>query len=438
MPELWQSLFISPSIRPPSDKSTSEGNPSTALAGEHSDVVCKHYISLVKGWFDRAKEQPLLSLHFWLDMEENPGYLETTTSASLISEVLVANAQRFRYLDVGADHAVYLQKLLTDNHSVKLDNLESLVLRLHDLSELSAGTVTTFRSTPKLRRVALQSLMVDWPSLLRWSKLTHLRTTDPISPHTWIALLRECADLQSGVFYIRTEDVPAPAILNEEYTCLHLSDLRIVFLSNPDGKLFRNLRLPAIKTLQLRSFLGVLQFVNPLDLRQLMSSLTTFTLINFAIHVHDLLDLLRVSPNLLSFEFAGSSDIDHELLCERLRYVESTDSGIEVLLPRLERLSLHVPAHDGQEVVAFPTTTFVDMIKSRRNVELWTSASTMITGTLSSLSHLTFSARDKHAVHEVEHALAHCCSNGLIGQFTVITNKRWGFKIRHNDLEHWY
>ena len=114
------------------------------------------------------------------------------------------------------------------------------------------------------------------------------------------------------------------------------------------------------------------------------------------------------------------------------------DGEVEVLLPRLEILSLHIPSHDGEEVVAFPATPFVDMIKSRSNLESWTSASTMFPGTLSSLSRLVFSARDEYAVREVELALSFCCSNGLIGQFMIITDQRWGFRIRHMDLKHWY
>jgi hypothetical protein len=49
-----------------------------------------------------------------------------------------------------------------------------------------------------------------------------------------------------------------------------------------------------------------------------MPSLTTLSLINFTITADDLLDLLRVSQNLINFEFAGSSGVDHELLFKHM------------------------------------------------------------------------------------------------------------------------
>jgi hypothetical protein len=69
MPELWQSLNIGPSFRLPRNKWPTNGNHLGALDAEQGGVVCEHHISLVKGWFGRAKEQPLLSLYFWFDMK---------------------------------------------------------------------------------------------------------------------------------------------------------------------------------------------------------------------------------------------------------------------------------------------------------------------------------------------------------------------------------
>jgi hypothetical protein len=429
MPELWQSLNIGPSFRLPRDKRPTDRNDLGALDAEQGGVVCEHYVSLVKGWFGRAKEQPLLSLYFWFDMRDEWSELHENNSILLISEILVANAQRFRYLDVGADRAMYLQNFLTDSSSVKLNHLESLVIRIRNLKDVGLGIITTLRSTPNLRRVALQTLTPDWPSLLPWSQLTHLRATDPMSPYTWISLLRECDNLQSGAFYIRTEAAVVSATLSEKFTLLGLSNLRVVFLGELDGKTFRYLHFPALQTLKLHSFIGVTQLTGPLfpNLRQLMPSLTTLSLINFTITAHDLLDLLRVSQNLINFEFAGSSGVDHELLFKHMCYVGSSNTVIEILLPKLESLSLHVPALEGLEE-PFPTNAFVDMIKSRRNVN----------GTLSCLSHLSFSARDKDALEEVERILAPYCHDGLFGTFNVITDQRWGLYNRYLDLEHWY
>jgi hypothetical protein len=119
MPELWQSLNIGPSFRLPRDKLPTDRNDLGALDAEQGGVVCEHYVSLVKGWFGRAKEQPLLSLYFWFDMRDEWSELHKNHSILLISEIPVANAQRFRYLDVGADRAMYLQNFLTDSSSVK-------------------------------------------------------------------------------------------------------------------------------------------------------------------------------------------------------------------------------------------------------------------------------------------------------------------------------
>jgi hypothetical protein len=430
MPELWRSLIIQPSFRLPHYKQPTDGDNLGALDAEQGGVVCEHYVSLVKGWFGRAKEQPLLSLYFWFDMKEEWSELHRNNSISLISEILVANAPRFRYLDVSASRAMYLQNFLTDSSSVKLNHLESLVIRIPDLDNVGLGVITTLRSTPNLRRVALQTLTPDWPSLLPWSQLTHLRATNPIPPYTWISLLRECINLQSGAFYIRTEAVE-PARLPENFTHSWLSYLHVVFL---DGKTFRNLHLPALQTLKLHSFIGVTQSTGPLfpNLHQLMPSLTTLSLMNLAIKADDLLDLLRVSQNLINFEFAGSSGVDHELLFKHMCYVGSNNTVIEILLPKLESLSVHVPALEGLEE-PFPTNAFVDMIKSRRNPE-----STAIHGTLSCLSHLTFSARDKDALEEVERTLAPYCHDGIFGTFDVITNQHWGHYTMYLNVEHWY
>ena len=228
--------------------------------------------------------------------------------------------------------------------------------------------------------------------------------------------------------------------VSEQYTQLKLSNLRVVVFEDFDPNMFRTLFLfaPAVKSLELRSFIGVSRLTRPLfpNLYRLMPSLTSLSLINFAVQVDDLLDLLRASQNLINFEFAGSNNDDHELLFTSMNYVRSSNE-VEVLLPKLDRLSLHVPAL-GQEVEeAFPVNTFVDMIKSRRNAELL-HTSKMGTSTLSCLSHLTFSARDKHAIDEVKRALTPYCDDGLSSTFNVITNIRWGWYNRYRDLEHWY
>jgi hypothetical protein len=168
-----------------------------------------------------------------------------------------------------------------------------------------------------------------------------------------------------------------------------------------------------------------------------MHSLTTFCLVNFDIEVNDLLDLLRVSSNLIWFEFAGSDRFDHEALFKGMRWVGSSGGSgneeVEVLLPKLERLYLHVPALE--EVMVFPATSFVDMIKSRRDVGLLFTESTAIT--FSCLSHLTFSIRDENLLEEVELTLSPCCRDGLVGTFNLIKDRRWGLNNRYNDLEHW-
>jgi hypothetical protein len=440
MSELWQSLSIVTNFQLPRSvaKATDEDD-IRALTIEHSSAVFRHYSSLVKGWFDRAKEQMPLYLHFWLEMNHDPADLEITNSVSLMSEVLTANAHRFRYLEVGANRAVHLQSFLA-NDLVTLNHLESLVLHFRDLGYLNSGVVAVFRSAPQLRRVSLSTLTIDWPSLLPWSKLTHLGVTYPTSLYTCIALLQECIDLQNGLFYIRTEDTSMPGILSE-HTLPNLSCLRLVFLGQVDGNIFKTLRLPALNTLKLQSFIGVQRLVTPLfpNLRQLMPSLTSFTLINVAIEINDLLDLLRLSPNLIKLEFAGSGSIDHNLLFKRLSYARNRDTEVEaLLLPKLEMLSLHVPALELENVIAFPISAFVDMIKSRRDVKSSSSALTMTTGTLSCLSHLTFSARDERALEQVEHSLTSCCNEGLSAQFQVITDVRWGLCSWFEDLKHWY
>jgi hypothetical protein len=148
MPELWQSLNIGPSFRLPCDKRPTDRNDLGALDAEQGGVVCEHYVLLVKGWFGRAKEQPLLSLYFWFDMQDEWSELHKNNSILLISEILVVNAQHFRYLDVGADRAMYLQNFLTDSSSVKLNHLESLVIHIHNLKDVGLGIITTLRLTP--------------------------------------------------------------------------------------------------------------------------------------------------------------------------------------------------------------------------------------------------------------------------------------------------
>jgi hypothetical protein len=153
MPELWQSLSIAPRFQ------RSPSNPA-ALA---PNVVYKHYTSLVNGWFNRAKDQPLLSLRFWIYTHADSDGIQLTNSNSLVSEVLMANAHRFRYLDVGDFREMDLQTILNSTLTPMFPHLESLVLRFHDPRNLNPGMVTTFRSAPNLRIVVLPTLTVDWP-----------------------------------------------------------------------------------------------------------------------------------------------------------------------------------------------------------------------------------------------------------------------------------
>ena len=196
----------------------------------------------------------------------------------------------------------------------------------------------------------------------------------------------------------------------------------------------RNFHLPSIRTLKLHSFHRISEFVNPLfpHLRPILRSLTTFSLNNITIHTKDLLNLLQGAPNLIDLEFAGSGNVDYALLFKSLSYVTRGGISPEPLLPKLERFFLHVQTLEfGLQVTSFPTDSFVDLIKSRWLLPV---ASTATTGTLSRLSELTFSARNKLVLKEVEVALFPCCDEGLVGTFEVITGNRWGVEQLLDDI----
>jgi hypothetical protein len=435
-------LFFTVSFVPPFRGSTNEDD-HRALASERTSFLRKHYASLVKGWFDRAGEHPSLSLQFFFEMHNYSDIPEVNDAHSLISEVLVANAPRFRYLDVGAGHAKYLGEFLTGTHSVMLNHLESLVLRLARLENLTPGWIISFHSSPKLRRVSLLSLTIDWPSLLPWSKLTHLKVTDFISSNTWMMLVRGCIDLQYGVFYIKTDGGPPSGVHPNEHTLSNLTNLRLVFLREYDGQIFSGLHLPSLKTLELHSLIGPSQYTNslPSHLHRFLPSLETFSLISIAIPTGDLLDLLQVSLKLVNLEFASTRSIDHDLLFKRLSYVGTSnpDSDVKVLLPKLEKLAFHVPSaveEPDREATVFPTHAFVEMVRSRWNTEpLFTSTTT--TGMLSRLSHLTFSTCGQDSLDEVKDLLTPYSNEGLIIALRLIEDERWNFRNRFTDLGHW-
>ena len=93
MLELWQSLTISPSFRLLTKRPFLISSKLQALAVCHASVVCHHYISLVKGWFDRTKES-LLSLQFWFDMPyewRSDAQQPEGPAVLLISEILVGS-----------------------------------------------------------------------------------------------------------------------------------------------------------------------------------------------------------------------------------------------------------------------------------------------------------------------------------------------------------
>jgi hypothetical protein len=280
LPELWRSLFLLMSYTPPPNGSIGDDN--RALASKRI-VLHNRYVSLVKEWFDRAGEQPSLSFQFYFAINDDTDIHEMNSARSLISQVLVANAPRFRYLDLNADRAKHLGGFLNGSPPVVLNHLESLVLRLGGLESLNLGWITAFHSAPRLRRVSLLSLTVDLPSLLPWSKLTHLKVTDFISTYAWMVLVRNCVDLQSGLFYIGTAQVPR--VHSDEHTLSNLTNLRLVFLREYDGQIFSGLHLPALKTLELHSLMGLAQYTNPLPphLHRYLPSLERFSLIGITI-----------------------------------------------------------------------------------------------------------------------------------------------------------
>ena len=287
------------------------------------------------------------------------------------------------------------------------------------------------------------SLPIDWPSLLRWSKLTHLMVTDCIPSVTWFSLVRSCVDLQYGLFYIKPNHGPPnviPAHVNE-HTLPHLTTLRLVFLREYDGRIFHGFHLPALKTLELHSLIGLSQYSNqlPYRLHHFLPSLQTFSFIGIAIPTDDLLDLLRFSLNLVDLEFGTSRSVDHELLFKRMSYVggSTPDDKDQVLLPKLEKLAFHVPCAvddpDGEATV-FPTDAFVAMVRSRWTTELPESTTTE---TLSCLSHLIFSTTEQDSLDQVEDLLTPCSNEGLVTTLRQIEDKRWNFHNRFTDLEHW-
>ena len=137
--------------------------------------------------------------------------------------------------------------------------------------------------------------------------------------------------LQDGVSYLRPWTPTVPA----KFTPVYTYSIFVSCFFSLYRNLFRYLHLPALKTLEFRFYHGSLQCDNPLNLHHLMDSLTTFALINCAIHGIDLLDLLRASPNLLSLEFQviGFNNFDYELLFQHLAFVKSTRDS-ESLRPK--------------------------------------------------------------------------------------------------------
>ncbi|KAF9462010.1 hypothetical protein BDZ94DRAFT_759795 [Collybia nuda] len=300
----------------------------------------KNIIPIIREWISRAGPHLPLSLY----LGRGTTSIGPETAQQLV-DILTEYSPRCRTLHIRPPDPRFFDSFfsLPSSH---IPLLESATLMIF----ATQTPMVIFESAPRLRHLSI-TYPTDRHEILHpfpWSQLTYLAISDnSIHITFWVTIFSQCTMLQHGVFSVRTNDYMGHGLggLRANVTLHHLHDLDLTF----DGTLsdlLDSFRLPVLKKLCLRMFMGSKRFETRHDLPQLQSLSFVGGVMPY---IGDLLEL-AISVSELTFSRVDPSNL------LKLLSNPTPNPNEKLLLPNLRTIT-----HDSRvynvPIVSFDTPT---------------------------------------------------------------------------------
>jgi hypothetical protein len=288
---------------------------------------------------------------------------------------LIPFSKQFRFLDLClyelSDLAPFFQLPKGQLELLELLQLE-IQIPYHFLSgdidaQYNTNPLIVFEAAPRLHMLALE---IFYPrgdydlSILRfpWMQITHLVLGRHVSAISWVAIIRQCPNIQRCWVMLGSahEDI---SFHLEPMVLPHFIDFSMVFIGLAFPTVMQGLSCPSLTTLQLASShpdVGFQSTFQPTQFYCQLSSLHTLILIRQSILPSDLINLLWTTSLLVELEL--DCGFNYNILMDSLTYYPDSH---DIIVGRLERLTIHVLSYMRVLPVIFSPATYVTMVSSR-------------------------------------------------------------------------
>ncbi|KAF9462844.1 hypothetical protein BDZ94DRAFT_1260440 [Collybia nuda] len=328
------------------------------LLYDYSDGGSKSVTLAAKNWFERAGEHSPLS--FTICYAEKPLY------DRLLGEILIPLVHRFCHVDLAWNNGIDLMPFF---------NLRPGMLKSAALQFLGSPDVTsiTHIDVTSLRKVSISSVTSSsiipelCDSVLVWGRLTHLIITESTDAQILVELLGRCHSLQKITCVVtgvesRVLFQQLFPTLNQPITLPYLHDFDLTLYRENNHSflpLFR-LKLPILRRFCLRespSGTDEMLWGEGTHFISQLNSIKDLSLSGYALTSYQLLDTLRLTPNLMTLDL--DVRINH---AELFRAMTRTSTPVD-FVPLLKDITIHLNFSD---IPTFSSTAFVDMVRSRQ------------------------------------------------------------------------
>ena len=326
---------------------------------------------------------------------------------------------------------------------LEFPSLQSLQLRFNSYNhERDAQGLVAFETSSHLRDLTLEVLPAAGGGLVYhdlsvfrfpWAQLTRLSLGYNVTMKSWLEIIRKCPNLQQcRVMLAYTyEDFVFPR--KPPLLLSYLTDFTMVFKGYADPAVVQDLIFPSLKKLRIinsdaeESGFPARQ---PTQFYSQLSSLHTLILIQQDISLPDLIGLLQTTSLLVELEL--DCGFDYDAIMGSLIY---TPNSRDVLVRRLERLTIHVQDDFRRVPAYFSPTMYVTMVKSR-----WHSEDCQPHISCLERVTLTLARHWQNVAEEVDVLLQPLVEGGLLASTSVITfteNPRIGIGYKLYPVDLW-